>query len=327
MGKIVTSSGLQEFIQAGKVEEIKSDAPKKVTEAPPLEVKPDKVAVDIGQTDAVDQHVEEDPETLAEIEKSERFRRTINKKHRAMKEAQEDAAKAKADAAESDRFAENQYNRAQLAERRAAELEAQVKVKPEPKPEAVKPDPKSFYEGDQFKAFEYAEALSKFAATEAVVADRARQAEERREAEAAEQQRLAMARIETAKKAHPDYDRVTAAAGDVKVHNIVLEYMTGSEQIGEIAYHMAKNPDFVARINKLHPLKAIAEIGKLEQTFEAPKAVEPPVSKAPGAPPPIAPLVTSGSGTVQTDPAKMGTKELRAYERERAIFKAKHGNR
>ena len=162
MGKIVTSSGLQEFIQAGKVEEIKSDTPKKVTEAPPLEVKPDKVAIDIGQTDAVDQHVEDDPETLAEIEKSERFRRTINKKHRAMKEAQEAAAKALADAAESDRFAENQYNRAQLAERRAAELEAQVKVKPEPKPEAVKPDPKSFYEGDQFKAFEYAEALSKF---------------------------------------------------------------------------------------------------------------------------------------------------------------------
>jgi hypothetical protein len=58
----------------------------------------------------------------------------------------------------------------------------------------------------------------------------------------------------------------------------------------------------------------------------APAAVVPPVvaPKAPergGAPPPITPISSQGSGTVVTDPAKMGFKELRAYERQKEAAK------
>ena len=322
MGKVVTSQGLQEFISSGKVEEIKSEprAAKPPTEAPPLEVKAEPVVTDIGgsepQVKADEVHVDEDPETQAEIGKSERFRKTINKKHKAMREAQEAAS-------EAERFAENQYNRARLAEQRAVELENQLKQVPakvEPKPEEVKPDPKAFYDDQgQFKAFDYAEALSKFAATEAVAADRARQETERRAVETAEAERIARGRVEAVRKQHPDYDTVVQGA-DVKTHNMVLQYMTASEHVGDIAYYLAKNPEYVERINKLHPLKAVAEIGKLEQTFEKPAVVKDPPQVTPrsnGAPPPITPLDTSGSGTINVDPARMSYRELRVFERER----------
>jgi hypothetical protein len=110
-------------------------------------------------------------------------------------------------------------------------------------------------------------------------------------------------------------------AADVKTHNQVLQYLTTSEQIGEVSYYLATNPEFVQRINQLHPLKAIAEIGKLELTFEKPAptpvVVEPVVPKAAGAPAPITPLSSQTSVNTNTDPAKMSYKELRAYERSR----------
>jgi hypothetical protein len=54
----------------------------------------------------------------------------------------------------------------------------------------------------------------------------------------------------------------------------------------------------------------------------APVAVVPPavVPKTPergGAPPPITPISSQGSGTVVTDPSKMDFKQLRAYERDK----------
>lgn len=328
MGKVITSAGLNEFVSAGKYDEIK-DAPKVVAkEAPPLEVKESKPAADAGEKapprtpeEEYLDGIEDDPAVRAQMLKSERFTRAMGKKHVFMMEAKEAAEKAASEAAEAERFAETQFNERRLLEQRLREMEAKAATAPKaeepPKPE--KPDPQKFYdEKGQFKAFEYAEALSTYAATNAVAADRARQVEERRAAEAVEQERIARERVAAARAAHPDYDKVMAA--DPQVPTIVLQYMTGSEHVGEIAYHLAKNPDYVERINKLHPLKAIAEIGKLEQTFEKPPtAAKPPAAapKASGAPPPIEPLQTSGSGTVQTDPAKMSYRELRAFERSR----------
>ena len=72
-----------------------------------------------------------------------------------------------------------------------------------------------------------------------------------------------------------------------------------------------------------------AIFGKIETSFEKPantvagktvatdstatsRTVEPK-----GAPPPITPISTSGTGSINVDPAKMSYKELRQYERER----------
>lgn len=310
MAKVVTSEGLTDFVQTGKVDVVKND--------PPLEVKKEPVIQDIKEKPKEEpKKVDDEGLEADDVDLSEHVRKKIGKKHRAMKEAQESAL-------EAERFAENQYNRARLAEQKAAEVEAQLKElqakgeKPK-EPEAKKPDPQSFMDDKgQFKAFEYAEALAAFSANEAVAKDRAKQDEERRNSEAQKAADIAKARVSETIKKHPDYETVMAEA-DVKTHNAVLQYLSGSEHIGEVSYYLAKHPDFVERINKLNPLKAIAEIGKLELTFE-PKEPEKsePVQKVSGAPAPITPLNSSGSVNTNTDPSKMSYKELRAYERARA---------
>lgn len=327
MAKVVTSQGIKEFVLTGKTEEMpKKEEAKKVESKP--EIVPEKPVQEVKseKPEVKDDYVDEDKETQAEIDKSERFRRTINKKHRAMKEAQEAAQ-------EAEEFARNQWNEARLAKERAGALEERLKALEQvkkPEPEVKKPvhdelgpdGKKRFYDDQgQFKAFEYAEALATFAANEAVAKDRQRQIEEAQSAAALQAEELAKGKVAEARKAHEDYDEVINSA-DVKTHAQVLNYMSGSEWIAEIAYYLAKNPDYVERINKLNPLKAIAEIGKLELTFEKPKAATP-LSEAPplpkaGAPAPIVPLQTNSSGIVQTDPSKMDFKQLRAYEHERA---------
>jgi hypothetical protein len=178
----------------------------------------------------------------------------------------------------------------------------------------------------QFKAFEYAKDLAAYSAKTAVEADRQSQEKARREAEAAEAFKLAESRIAKTIEKHPDYKEVLAAS-DVKTHQAVLDYLSASESIGEVSYYMAMHPEFVERINKLHPLKAIAEVGKLELTFEKPaesvKTEAVPSRAVSGAPAPIVPLEMSGTEGVVTDPAKMNFKQLRSYERQKETAKRK----
>jgi hypothetical protein len=187
----------------------------------------------------------------------------------------------------------------------------------------AKPDPEKYYDDKRnFRAFEYAEALAAWSARQAVDEDRQRQAEAARSAEASAAQALAKSRIDEAAKKYPDFVEVTTRA-DVKTHNAVLQYLTASEHIGDVIYYLATNPDFVERINKLNPLKAIAEIGKLELTFEKPatastaSAATPPAKVVTGAPAPIKPLSSAATANINVDPANMSFKELRAYERSR----------
>jgi hypothetical protein len=335
MPKVITGAGLNEFISSGKVDEIKADLKAPVKKDPPaLEVVKDKPASDVEPVvNAPAEDVQDDDDTQSAMAQSEKLRdaiarknATINRKHREMREAQEAAR-------EAERFAENQYNRARMAEDRAAQIEkdlAEAKGKAAPAAETAvlaKPDPQKFYnEKGEFKAFEYAEELAAYAAKKAVEDDRSKQVAERQAAETAQAEAAARARIADTIKKHPDFEEVMRDT-TLRVHNRVLEYLSASENIGEVSYYLAKHPDYVERINKLHPLKAVAEIGKLELTFESKdtKAEEPKVIAAkvvPGAPPPITPLTTNaGTVNTNTDPSKMSFRELRAYERSRAAAK------
>lgn len=330
MGKVVTSQGLNEFIQSGKVEEIKAQPKPKAPETPqgspnpqaqakpepnaevPAEAKPEPSKVDEDDT-----YAGEDEETKAEVKKAERFDKLMRKKHRAMREAQEERA-------ESDRFAETQFNTARMMSERAAALEAELmklREMAKPAPEVMKkPDPQAFYnEKGEFKAFEYAEALAKWSSDQSIAEFKKQQETEKAEALRAQAEEAAKARVAETIKKHPDYQSVLEKA-DVKTHNAVLQYLTTSEHIGEVSYYLAQHPEFVSRINQLNPLKAIAEIGKLELAFEKPVAtpdVLQPTPKASGAPAPITPLSSSLSVNTNTDPSKMTFQELRAYERSR----------
>jgi hypothetical protein len=326
MGKVVTSQGLREFVSEGKFETVKNDSPPK-TEAPPLEVKKDIVPADVKEVPKPDDYKDEDTETQAEIDKSERFKKLIGKKHYEMKKAQAEAESA-------DRLAEEQFNRARLAEQKLAENDAELKelrskAAPKEQPKTEKPDPAKFNDDKgQFKAFEYAEALAAWSADQSIAKYKADQEQALLKAQSEVAEKLAKERVAAAIKLHPDFEEVMKAA-DVKTHNAVLQYLTSSEHIGEVSYYLATHPEYVTRINALNPLKAIAEIGRLELTFEkpAPKVEIPTeIPAAPkvisGAPAPITPLPTGGSVDTNTDPAKMDFKQLRAFRR--AQERAKH---
>jgi hypothetical protein len=342
MGKVITGAGLNEFISSGKVEEIKdAPKPKAAKDAPALEVV--KIAGDGGgekkaeakEDDAPAEELSSAEEIEAAIKGSDALadyvtkkNATINRKHAQMREAQKAAD-------EAEEFAKGQYTRARLAEERAAQIERELadfrsKAAPaaEKAPESVEPDPAKFYDDKgQFKAFEYAKELASYAAKKAVEEDRAKVLAERQAAEAAAAEAQARARVAASIKKYPDFEHVLGET-DTRLHTRVLEYLSASDYIGDVSYYLAKHPDYVERINKLNPLKAIAEIGKLELTFE-PKTedttktvVDEVAAKVTtGAPPPIKPLTASGSVNVNTDPAKMSFRDLRAYERSRAAAK------
>ena len=324
MPKVITGSGLQEFIETGKHATIESK--KTATqEAPPLEVKKETPVVDVKPIEEPKAEVKDTDEGLEPEDKdlSEIIRKKIGKKHRAMKEAQEAAADAES-------FAKNQYDRARLAEERAAalatELEQAKKTVVPPPQEEKKPDIKDFTDAQgQVKWTEYTEATAKYAADKAVQEDRARQAQEREAAEKAE----AAAKFK-AKADKIEGFQEKLAGSQVWFPNAVLEYITESEDGPEVVMHLLENPETADRISKLRPIKAIAEIGKIVKGLSKPveaKAVEtpqPPVDRG-GAPPPITPISGSGTGTINTDPSKMNHKELRAYEMERERHKRNRG--
>ena len=319
MGKVVTSQGLQAFAESGKFETIANAVREAKADAPPLEVVKPPEAVDIDPNEDKEVYGDVDEETKAEVSKAKRFDNLMRKKHREMKQADAAAKLAREEAQEADRLAESQFNRARLAEQRLAEVEKQLegqKAKPVV-PEAKEPnesDPE-YTENGQFNWRKFTRAQAEFAAKQAVAEYTTQQEQTRKAAEMAAIEAQAKVRIDAAKQAHPDYQAVLEKA-DVKTHNAVLQYLTTSEHIGEVSYYLAKNPEYVERINKLNPLKAIAEIGRLELTLEKP---EPKAESAPSKviPAPISPLSSQPGVNVNTDPSRMSYKELRAFERSR----------
>jgi hypothetical protein len=125
------------------------------------------------------------------------------------------------------------------------------------------------------------------------------------------------ARLAKAESKYPDFkDKV--ASSQTQFPNAVLQYITESDFGPDLTYKLATDPVAAERISKLPPIRAIAELGKLETDFEKPSAppkAESEVSQRGGAPPPITPIAGTGSASVNTDPSKMSFRELREYER------------
>ena len=146
----------------------------------------------------------------------------------------------------------------------------------------------------------------------AVQEDRAREAQDKEAAEKAE----AAAKFK-AKADKIDGFAEKLAGSQVWFPNAVLEYITESDDGPEIVMHMLDNPETADRISKLRPIKAIAEIGKLQKTLGQAKAVEP-RSRSRGAWWSTASdnaYFRHGIWHGQYGPAKMSFRELREYER------------
>lgn len=356
MAKVVTSEGLSDFIQTGKVTHIENHKTAKASEAPALEVKKDAPTTDIGEVkdpktadakgEPEPKEVKAEPDEGLESEDHDlpdRVKSRIGRKHAAMKAAQALADKRAEEAAESERFAEQQFNerrlqeqRADAAEARARELEGKLPQKAAD-PEPSKPTIDDKNEDGSWKYRDaagtvdwdkYTDAKADYAADVKMKERDAKEAQQRAEAQQAEAAARVKANADKARKAHPDFDKVMASVANTdadRVPQFVLNYIFESESGAEIAYHLAKNPEESKRIATLKPILGLAELGKLADKLSQPAAATgaangatPPARERGGAPPPITPLSGSGSGSVNTDPSKMSFKELRAFERERA---------
>jgi hypothetical protein len=346
MAKVVTSEGLTEFVQSGKFTHVENHKPGKSTEAPPLEVKRETSTTDIGEKPKADEAKDEPKEVKTESDEGldaeeqtypEKLRKAIGRRVAALRAQEAMTARLKEEAAENERFAEQQFNERKLIEGRETALQERLRelegkqAKPV-EPELKEPDIKNYTnETGQVDWVKFQKDTSTFAAKQAVAEERARQAQERGEAEQAEAAARVKANADKARKAHPDFDKVMSSIANTdadRVPQFVLNYIFESETGAEIAYHLAKNPEESKRIAQLKPILGLAELGKLADTLSKPAnpnngatAATPPARERGGAPPPITPLSGSGSGSVNTDPAKMSFKELRAYERERARSK------
>lgn len=138
---------------------------------------------------------------------------------------------------------------------------------------------------------EYVEALTDWKADQAVAKrmeqDSTRKAAETRTQTFAERQVAARAVM-------PDYDEVVGSS-DTPIANHVGEAIMESERGPDLAYHFAKNPDALVRLNDMSPTQAAREIGKLEATLPAPKAQ--PSKKLSNTPAPAGTLNTQGRAT------------------------------
>lgn len=317
--QVVTSENFQQFVETGKVPEFKP--PVASTDAKVVEPAKEPARAADGtftevKTDKVDDKaapVAEDDDGLTPDEKArftEQISKKIGAKHRQMKEAEE--------------FGRTQYLERLAAEKRAEALEqenTELKQKSRPAPAAEKTQPKP---EDFTTVAEYTDALTdwkvekKFAEREQQIAD----AKAKSEADAST--KAFQTRLAATIKEIPDYQEVIDGSNAIARHHI-LNYLIESDIGPKLQYHLAKNPDVLDRLNQLSPIKAIAELGKLETKLESPveKKAEAklnsvaPVSQAPA---PITPI--DGKSTpVHKDPSTMTIKELREYERAREAAK------
>ena len=186
--------------------------PPVLTQAPPLEVKDDK-PVEL-EAKKPDEHVDDDPETQAEIDKSERFRKAMNRKHYALKQAEAQLEKVQSEMAESERFSEQQYNERRQAEARLSQLEkelGELRAKGTPadaKPELKEPnenDPKYVVNG-QFDWKAYTKDQSEYVASAKLAEFQKAQEEAFRARQAQEREAKAKELVDAAKLKHADYD-------------------------------------------------------------------------------------------------------------------------
>lgn len=170
-----------------------------------------------------------------------------------------------------------------------------------PAESAEKPAPDRFGSYD-----EYVEALADWKADQRVAESfKRRDAERRQAAEARAIEAKAQAWAERQsdfRSSTPDYDEVVGKSS-VQVAPHVVDTLLDSDSGPELAYHLAKHPETVKRINALSPLAAAREIGRIEASLSTPAA--PQVKPGSKAPAPISPVKASAPAVVDLASANM----------------------
>jgi hypothetical protein len=350
-GKVPVPPGIAEdnAAQAAKREAAKPQ-PKAthtvVDNAPPKERAAEAVTAETTATEEADDIEGDDGLTPRQKrEFTAAMQKTIAKKHRLQREAEEIAA--------------NEYNRGRLAEERASRLEreleaANARLKPaETIIEEAKPPERAKFETEEA----YQDALIDYRVDQRLKAKEAQEERAREEQEQQETLQHARANIERAIELVPDYKEVTEAV-DMAVPPHIASYMQKSDMFGELGYHFAKNPDVLQKLTdftaNVRPgtqkfvdgiTRSLVELGKIEsklQPFSKEKVkngegehTEEPSRKngaepsqetgsAPSKPrvqaPIIRPLNAGGGAQVTKDEADMSTAEvITAWQRKHGV--------
>lgn len=255
-----------------------------------VEEKPAPVAEDQKTEPAADVTAEPEQETTEqqEAKKQSKFQRRLDRQKTARIQAE---------------------TRADIAERRVAELEAQSKPQPasgEPKREDFPDDYEAY-----LRAVARHDARQETAAT--LKAEReARQGKEKQGTEAARNEKLAKdwtEREKTFQSATKDYEETVMPFVDDELQSFSQQArmaIVESEVGPNLLHHLATHLEEAERIAGLSPNRQIAELGKLEEKISAPP------KKTTSAPAPITPV--NGGKTASKDISKMSQEE---YEQHR----------
>jgi hypothetical protein len=324
MVQVVTNENMQQFIETRQVPEFKAPEPPKAVVAPDA-TKAAEPAVDAGKalarddsgkfvkTDEVKKDdtaaaaADDDDDTSKLSESVQRkIERIIGKKHKAMKEAEE--------------FGRDEYRERRAAVERADALQRELDALKGTKSgngtassEGDEPKPEDFK-----TVGEYTKELTKYEVAQARKADSANAAKQNQKQQIETVQQQFAERIAATAKEIPDYHEVVEAA-DWEVPHHMQAYFVDSENGARLGYELAKDRAQFDRIAKLSPIRALAELGKLEDKLFAKKAdatsdkgVPAASTQVSRAPAPITPL-EGKSTTVAKDPSQMSFAELRAH--------------
>ena len=168
-------------------------------------------------------------------------------------------------------------------EQRLADMER----KQAPKSDA-EPDPSQFTD-----MFEYAKALTDFKVDQRMGEERQKAVQAKVQAEKEQVLNTWMERVNQAKAAMPDFERVVKSA-DMTVVNEVRDAIFESDVGPQLLYHLADNPEFVEKLQGMTPSAQLRQIGKLEAMFE--KQDSKPVVQRSKASAPINPIRSAANG-------------------------------
>lgn len=260
--------------------------PGKAAEAPkPSEGSPEKPGGDTeaakgGEPDPEDVEGEDGLTPRQKREFTASMQRSIARKHRQLKEAEE--------------FAAAQYSDRRLAEQRLTQLEqelAQLKAQAKPAEAAKAPEKPTREKFDSDEA--YQDALVEFRVKEELAKEKREAADTARRAEEAKQLEISRARIARAAELVPDFTE-TMERANTNVPPHIGQYLMASEKFAELGYHFAKHPEELERVAAL-PARTFAEVMRVGVALDAISAKLRPFVPAHAAEKPDAKVASNGS--------------------------------
>lgn len=229
----------------------------------------------------------------------------------------EEAAKPESGAQKRIRELTWQRHEAERREKAAAErireLEKQV-ARPAPTANPVAPDPQlalddpATYRAQQG---EYTRAVARQVAAET----RAEAEQDRQQSEAQKQRQAYSDKLQAAVADDPQlYERLRAATFELTP--AMTDVLVTSDKPIELTRYLAEHPEEGARIEKLSPLQAAREMGRIEARLEAIKP-----TRASNAPDPM--QRPRGNERVRIDPDKLSVDEWKKWREAQIARKAK----